>query len=289
MARTVFDGKFFRITHTIEEEGPHPSIPNDYYDDSFSIMALIQGGGICHVEGNCYRISDGDIIMLGLDEIHSYTFEQEGYHERLSFYFSSSMLSPLWEYELPLLQPFCSHIPGTQNRYGRVDYDYSKVSGILSEVCQVLDNSQGHPDCVQEAGMHLLLLQLLFSLYDAYEKFELPPTNHISDSVITDICKYIHGNLAEKLTYQHLQDKFLVSRYQLTEVFQRNTGMTLTEYIIQKRLVKVTNLVRNGMGIERAAFEAGFQNYSHFYKDFVKRKNISPRKYYAAQTSHQDN
>ena len=89
----------------------------------------------------------------------------------------------------------------------------------------------------------------------------------------------ISANIS-KLTYEHLQDKFLVSRYQLTEIFRRSTGMTLTEYILQKRLMKVISLVRDGTGIERAAFQAGFRNYSHFYKEFVKHKNISPQKYF---------
>ena len=61
---------------------------------------------------------------------------------------------------------------------------------------------------------------------------------------------------------------------------QYNTGMTLTEYILQKRLIKVAELVRNGAGIERAAGDAGFHNYSHFYKEFVKHKGTSPRKYF---------
>lgn len=98
-----------------------------------------------------------------------------------------------------------------------------------------------------------------------------------------DICRYIHENLTENFSYQYLQDKFSVSRYQLTEIFQRNTGMTLTEYIIVKRLIKAGSFVRNGSGIEEAAFRAGFRNYSHFYKEFVKYNHTSPRKYFSGK------
>lgn len=283
MARTVFEGKFFKITHTIEEEGPHPSALQDYYDDTFTICAILKGGGTCYVEGNGYPLAPGDMMLMGLDEIRSFRFEQEGYHERISLYFSSALLSPFWEYELPLMQPFCGHAPGVGNKYSPEDYDYLKAAHILNDICHVMAESREDID-ICEAKLHLLLLELLFILYEAYEKLQLPELTHDSDSCIRDICKYIQENLSEKLTYEHLQDRFLVSRYQLTEIFRRNTGMTLTEYILQKRLMKVITLVRSGIGIEKAAFQAGFRNYSHFYKEFMKHKNISPQKYFGRKT-----
>ena len=277
MAKEIYNGRFFRITHTIEREEPHLTIPYDYYDDTFAITALICGSGCCYVEGNCYTLCAGDIILLGLDEIRNFRFDQEGYHERISIYFSSTILSPLWEYELPLLAIFRSHPSGIGNKYSPADYESEKVQKLFSELCNMIKTTK---DSLSEAKIHLLLLQLLFALYDAHERFKLPEAIYKSDSVILDICRYIHENLAENLSYQHLQDKFSVSRYQLTEIFRRNTGMTLTEYIILKRLIKVSGFVRDGAGIEEAAFRAGFHNYSHFYKEFVKYNHVSPRQYF---------
>lgn len=279
MSKDIYNGRFFQITHTVEEEGPHSTIAHDYYDDSFTITALLHGSGYCYVEGNCYSLSDGDVVLLGLDEIRNFRFEQTGYHERVSVYFSSAVLSPLWEYEFPLLQMFLAHPPGVGNKYTPGDYETEKMQQILEELCSLMKRSQV-PDSMLEARIHLLLLRLLFVLYDAHEKLELPAANYSNDSVVLEICRYIHENLQENLTYRHLQDKFPVSRYQLTEIFRQNTGMTLTEYIIVKRLIRVNGLVREGKGIEEAAFDAGFRNYSHFYKEFLKYHHISPRKYF---------
>jgi len=280
MGKIIYKSRFFRITHTIEEEGPHPTIPYDYYDDAFTITILIHGNGCCYIEGNCYPLSDGDLVLLGLDEIRSFQFDQDGYHERISIYFSASILSPLWEYELPLLTMFRVHPPGIGNKYSPGDYEIAKIQKLLSELCCMLKETK---NSLSEARIHLLLLQLLFTLYDAHNKLSLPAAGYHSDPVIMDICRYIHENLTENFSYQYLQDKFSVSRYQLTEIFQRNTGMTLTEYIIVKRLIKAGSFVRNGSGIEEAAFRAGFRNYSHFYKEFVKYNHTSPRKYFSGK------
>ena len=84
----------------------------------------------------------------------------------------------------------------------------------------------------------------------------------------------------EDLSYNALQDLFLVSRYQLTEVLARDMGMSLTEYIIRKRLNRTIVLVREGAGIEESAYRAGFNTYSHFYKEFVKYYKKSPRAFF---------
>jgi len=278
MAKTIYNGKLYRITHTIEVEGPHPSIPYDYYDDTFTITALLRGKGGCYVEGNYYPLSDGDIVLLGLNELRNFRFDQEGYHERVSIYFTSALLTPLWEFELPLLSIFRAHPPGCGNKYAAEDYEIEKVQQIFSELIQMTETGK---DSLMDARIHLLLLQLLFLLYDAHEKKSWTLPESKNDSMIMTICRYIHENLTENLTYRHLQEKFPVSRYQLTEIFQQNTGMTLTEYIIAKRLIKVCCLVRDGAGIEEAAFHVGFRNYSHFYKEFLKYYHISPRKYFA--------
>ena len=291
MIKDIYESKFFKITHTLEESGPHPTIPYDYYDNTFTITALLQGSGSCFIEGNSYPLSSGDLVLIGLDEIRSFRFEPEGCHERISLYFSSAVLSPLWEYELPFMQMFRAHPPGIGNKYTPEDYGSGKVTPIFRELCTLVhqavseESGQTSANSIQEARIHLLLLQLLFALYDAHEKFQFPARNYKNDPLIWEICRYIHENLTETLTYQHLQEHFSVSRYQLTEVFYRNTGMTLTEYILQKRLIKVASLVRNGSGIEHAAFDAGFRNYSHFYKEFRRHYHISPREYYANRIS----
>lgn len=259
MSKERFSGRYFVVTHTIEE--------------------------------------DGELVIIGPDEIRSFLFPPGGYHERISIYFSSTVLSPLCEYELPLIQLFRMHTPGREKAHIQRKYSCEKMLPILEDICKLMQHSNlpksmdSMPEtddsaietshAVLEARIHLLLLQLLFALYDAQENPKLPVDDYSNNSIIWDICRYIHENLAENLTYQHLQERFHVSRYQLTELFTRNTGISLTEYIIQKRLIKVTTLVRNGSGIEAAAFEAGFRNYSNFYKEFLKYHNISPRKYYA--------
>lgn len=275
MARKELVYKYFRITHTVEENGPHPTTPYDFYDEEYSITVIIKGEGTCFVEGNSYSLKDGTIIATSPEEIHSYRLKQSGYHERLTVYFSKDVLSPLWDHELSLIQIFYDHPSGVGNCYGPDRYDQMQLLPVVEKLRDLVDHNES---TYRACRAHLLILEFLFLLYDAAETHR--EISFVQDEKIAQICRYIKENLTERLSYEHLQEHFLISRYQLTTVFHRNTGMTLTEYILHKRLMQAIVLIRNGEGMETAAYRAGFHAYSHFYKAFKNRYHVSPKTYF---------
>lgn len=273
MAFTEYVGKHFRVKHTVEEDGPHPTIPYDYYDETYAITFILQGRGICYIEGEGYPLEDGNLVILSPDEIRSFRLEQNGRHERVSIYFTDILLTDFCDYTLPLQHLFRARPLGSGNWYTPADYDSEQILPFFQQLITFVEKET--PE--REARMHLMILQLLFALYDHAES--MPKESDSQNNIVAELCNYIKNNLNQDLSYHVLQNRFFLSRYQLSEVFRRHTGMTLTEYIIHKRLMRVISLVRAGEGIETAAYQAGFHTYSHFYKEFKKRYNTSPKKY----------
>lgn len=277
MPKTEYNTMYFKLTHTIEETPPHPTIPYNYYDDTYGITILIRGEGTCSVEGNVYEIKDGDLMILSPDEIRSFKFSNHGYHERLSVYFSESVLLPFFEYDLPLMNIFRNRSLGLGNKYSFDGYETEQVRSIFDQLKKFIHKEN---DPINTARLHALIFQLLFWIYDSRHLGKSHEISSASNSVIFDVCCYIKNNLDKDLSYSTLQKLFWVSRYQLTEVFIRNMGMSLTEYIIRKRLNRAIFLIREGAGIEESAYNAGFRTYSHFYKEFVKYYKKSPRAFF---------
>lgn len=279
MSRQEYKEQAFWITHTIEEEGPHLTIPHDHYEDSFYITFILQGSGTCYVEGIAYPLSAGTAMVISPDEIRWFQLDQKGYHERITLYFSSSIVTSLWGYDLPLIQSFIANPSEFGNWFTPEHYDAKVVAPILEELRTIIDSE------IEMKGprLHLLILQLLFALYDARTSTAKSPSPVEQDIAILEICKYIKSHLNEDLSHAALRERFFVSRYQLTVKFQQQTGMTLTKYINTKRLIQVITQVRNGAGIEAAAYNAGFNTYCHFYKEFVKHFIVSPKAYFGAK------
>ena len=101
------------------------------------------------------------------------------------------------------------------------------------------------------------------------------------DVYVAQICAYIDEHLTEDLSYKRLQEQLQVTQHQLTGKFPQVVGFTLTNYVIKKRLKLVISKVRTGMRIEEAVYSSGFHTYSHFYKEFRKNYNCSPRVYFS--------
>ena len=281
MTQAAFQSTSFKVTHTLEAEGPHLTRNDAYYDESLAMTILLQGSGICFVEGSVYPMAPGDLVLMRADELRRCRFAQDGVHERLSIYLQPSFADS-WQ-GLPLLQIFRNRAPGIGNKI-RLKEDDSAGWRTLLEIRDWTAAFCGSGDELAQTELQLLILRLLIRLCRVRES-AADDAPRSGDPAMENVCRYIREHLTETLTYRHIQERCHVSRYQLGEVFRRSTGMTLTEYILQKRLLRVAELVHGGAGIETAAAEAGFQTYSHFYKAFVRQKGMSPRQYFQ-KTSH---
>lgn len=91
---------------------------------------------------------------------------------------------------------------------------------------------------------------------------------------------YIDGHLGEELSVRELAAQCFISADHLTRLFKKKYGMTVSEYIQDKRIRLAGELLqREDMTISMAANIAGFGNYSYFTEQFKKHYGIPPREY----------
>lgn len=69
----------------------------------------------------------------------------------------------------------------------------------------------------------------------------------------------------------------------MLQVFQNQTGQTVFSYLIQYRIHKSLELLRNtDMEIARIALECGFSNQSYYTSRFRELLGMTPKQYRAA-------
>lgn len=91
---------------------------------------------------------------------------------------------------------------------------------------------------------------------------------------------YIDGHLAEELSVRELAAMCYVSADHLTRLFKKKYGMTVSEYIQDKRIRLAGELLqREDMTISMVANTVGFGNYSYFTEQFKKYFGMTPREY----------
>lgn len=99
-----------------------------------------------------------------------------------------------------------------------------------------------------------------------------------TNKIIENVIYYINNHFTEKITLDMLCDKFFVSKYYLCHIFKEATGLTVHEYVKQKRLTLASDYVSEGKNLTEAALLSGFTDYSSFYRAYTKEHKQNPKK-----------
>jgi AraC-like DNA-binding protein/ligand-binding sensor protein len=91
---------------------------------------------------------------------------------------------------------------------------------------------------------------------------------------------YIDENIHEPIVLDEVAGEVHMSRYYLCRRFKEATGMTLTEYVTDRRVKMAMEMLANtSLRVADIAFEVGFQSLSQFNRCFHKITRITPTEY----------
>ena len=101
-----------------------------------------------------------------------------------------------------------------------------------------------------------------------------------TEDVINKVIKYIDENLTSRLDLATLSEYASFSPIHFHNCFKASTGMTLREYVEDRRIRKAVNLlVGTDLTLSEIAYECGFSSQSYFSFAFKKKMNATPREY----------
>ena len=100
------------------------------------------------------------------------------------------------------------------------------------------------------------------------------------DAAIKTIKDYIQSHLDENMTRESLAAIVYLTPDYLSHLFKRETGFSLTNYIIYERIEEAKRLLAGtGLSISDIATRCGFQNISYFSKQFKRFTGVTPREF----------
>lgn len=92
--------------------------------------------------------------------------------------------------------------------------------------------------------------------------------------------EYMNVHLSENLSLATLADELQISQYHFCRLFKQSTGTTPHAYLIQQRVERSKQLLKQKEGtVNDIAIACGFANPSHFAKHFRRYTGISPKQF----------
>lgn len=98
--------------------------------------------------------------------------------------------------------------------------------------------------------------------------------------LVRKIMKYVHQNLNTKITLEDIGREAFFSPIYCDTLFKKETGRSIIDYIIEKRIDEAKRLLLEGsVSLSTVSEMLGFHDYNYFSRVFKKRTGYTPSAY----------
>lgn len=239
-----------------------------HYHDFHKIIVFVSGKVTYHIEGKAYQLKPQDILLVSQGAIHKPEIDPSIPYERYIFWIRDDLSSP------ELNTCFQKANDRSFNLIRLDSVLQEKLKDLLPEIEHSLRDTQFGDSILSKA----LFAQFMIYINRIFLKSSTAPDqkSYSSDSQVEQLLKYINRNLSENLSIDHLAERFFFSKYHMMRKFKKETGYTIHNYIISKRLLHARSLIAQGTPVMKAAMQSGFQNYTAFVRAYKKQFGTVP-------------
>ena len=242
----------------------------------YELYFFEEGAVTMVIDEKPYPLRSGDVIVIppGIDHRAQLTDPEKPYR-RFVFWQSKTFLEALER-----RSPDYGYLLRRAEDRGRYVYhfDLPTFNAFRTKLFTLLDEI--HADRFgKEAAIDLSISDLLLFLGRTVYEREQRRNRKEQLSRYEAITQYVDGHLDEPLSLDVLAQKFYLSKYYLVHLFRENTGLSVHQYILKKRLAACCDAMRGGTAVGEAYRQWGFGDYSAFYRAFRKEYGMSPSAY----------
>lgn len=257
---------------------PEHELP-DHFHDWYEIVYVYEGRGRFFLHSTFYEMSAGELFLVPANTIHRAFPDGQDPVTSTALFFSPTMLQPYdIDGDLPIFSCFEHAKERSRYKLPLSKEDRYHVEALLHEIHREQSTqAQGY----RQATL-LLVMQLIVSLnrwvlgngHGAKEDNPLIPL------WMKEALHFIEQHIDEPLHLSALSRRANVTASHFSRVFKQWTGMTVTAYLVSKRIVLAKEwLLTTDKNIEVISASCGFESPSYFYKAFRKLTGVTPTEY----------
>lgn len=263
------DRKFTHY-HTFTEH-PDAKAFERHCHSRYELLYVVQGEGVCRVEGSEYPLQAGRIFLFRPNEYHYVCPSREHPYERYVIHFSLSTL-PSSVRALPMLERTEQTASGLCFSQG----EYCRQATVAFERLDVLNRCKSGStewDAQRTAFAEALLTEILLLL--SLEESDIAHAS--TEDLVSRVMAYIDRHLTQPILLEETAKRFFVNKYYLCRIFHQRVGVSFVTYLNTKRIAMAQALIAEGVPASEAALRVGYGDYSSFYRAFCKIKGHSPK------------
>lgn len=235
---------------------------------SIEIAFVLNGYGVLFIDGERYEIQEEDMFVINSYQIHRVELK-EGSHllsVLIAPGFARQFFPQIEEYTYELRSFLCAE---------ELKPAVTQLKKQLARTISVWSKSREE---FSELRMNIQLSHLIECLSGNFGK-KIEKSDKKEERWL-DLVRYLNESYQEDITLKMLAKRKYMSQSYLSRMFQKEMGVTFTEYITEIRLSHALNLLANKeLTVTDVCFEAGFRNVNSFIESFKQKYGKTPGQY----------
>lgn len=245
-----------------------------HYHDFDKIIIFLKGNVTYYIEGKAYYLKPWDILLVNHHDMHKPIIDSTQEYERIILWIDNDYVTSQNDESSDLTT--CFKLAGERSvNLIRLDSNFqNRLKTIIKELELSLQTNEFGSSLLSQS----LFIQFMVYLNRIFlGNLYLESDDSLKyDKQIEKILNYINQNITKDLSIEFLSETFFISKYYLMHKFKKETGFTLHNYILQKRLMHSYRLIQSGVPILKASEQSGFKDYSSYLRAFKKHFSKAP-------------
>lgn len=249
----------------------HNAVISKHWHSNIEIFYIISGSVNVWVNSNKYELSNDNLLVININEIHSSQYAQsgDGVLLQIPYEFVKSYYP-----DIDSITFICNSLLEANK-----SEKYTRLKGMLKEIDYIYNEKKD--------GYILKSYSLVFDiLFELVTNFSInkPPKENIKSKKnldrLTKIVDYIKENIRSDLTLDMVAENFNFTPQYLSNYFKKYMGISYKKYLITLRLESAyKELVNTDLSIVNIAIDNGFPDSKAFNKIFKEVYGASPMEY----------
>jgi AraC-like DNA-binding protein len=229
---------------------------------------IVAGEGDYFIKDQAYRFSRDSVLLIHKDEIHSRLPGSCESVKRINL-----VIGPKYVKKHALVRDVeksladCHHIALPEKQA-------TVVRMLMEEIGSECAGKSEYWEDVVSANIRKVLIMLQRSKSFSSSQ---PP---LLSTTVAEVIDYLDHDFTRRVSLDELASRFCMSKFWLSRQFRAQTGISIRDYIIHKRIAMAKTLLETtDMKVISISASVGFEDLSTFNRDFRLRVGVTPSDY----------
>ena len=240
-----------------------------HFHECYTVIFVQEGIGDYSTKNKQLVVPQGSMLILTPYQVHTGRSKDGSRWRFLTAYIPQRLVETAYRQFLGLTPEDSDVKP----YFNENKFDSSELFDLGLEIfTELLENSNPSGAKAQLD----LFLKVLFQAGQEVNKLEDQQGRRESVNLVKD---YLHEHYAEEISIEHLCDLSGLTEFSLIKSFKKYFELPPHQYLINLRVEKAKQLLKQPSPSTHIAYEVGFYDQSHFIRHFKNIVGVTPKKF----------